>query len=90
METYRLQSLCPVIPASSSPLAAAAAGLAAGDVRVVGGVLLRHRETAVETPRIEKGLVFSKVRKNEIRLARTMKYQVGSQKVTDSFNGGKK
>ena len=43
--TYRLKSLCPLVPASltTRPLAAVA-GLAAGDVGVIRGVLLGHRE----------------------------------------------
>lgn len=63
--TYILQSVYPVIAASSSLLAAGTARLAAGDIRVVGGVLLRHRETAVETQRDEgeKVLEFSRRRK---------------------------
>lgn len=45
--TYRLKSLCPLVSASLTalPRGAAVAGLAAGDVGVIRGVLLGHRET---------------------------------------------
>ena len=46
-KTYRLQSLCPVIPSTSALPAgtSAVSGLAAGDVGVIGGVsLLSHRK----------------------------------------------
>lgn len=44
--TYRLKSLCPLVPASLPALPlAAVAGLAAGDIGVIRGVLLGHRET---------------------------------------------
>lgn len=76
--TYRLQSLCAVIPTSSSM--AAATGLAAGDVRIIGGVLLRHRETAVESRRERNGLGILKARNIKIRSARATKYQVPRRK----------